>query len=60
MRKTLSRLVFAFWMVSAPLALVGCSEGDKAAAPAPDAGAPAPDPDAGAAPAPTPAPEPPK
>jgi hypothetical protein len=34
MSKTLSRLVFALWIASAPLAMIGCSEGEKPATPA--------------------------
>jgi hypothetical protein len=57
MRKTLSRLAFALWIIGAPLLLVGCS-GGEAPAPAPAAGteaaapAPAPGGEAGGAPPP--------
>jgi hypothetical protein len=33
MSKTLTRLAFALWILGAPLVLVGCSEGEKAAPP---------------------------
>ena len=37
MSKTLSRLVFALWIVGAPLVMVGCSEGEKPATTTPTA-----------------------
>jgi hypothetical protein len=61
MRKTLSRLAFALWILAAPIVLVGCSGGEAPApAPAPAGGtetpAPAPAPAEGGAPAPAPTP----
>jgi len=63
MRKTLSRLAFAPWILAAPMMLVGCSGGEAPApGPGPAAGteaaapAPAPAPAEGGAPAPAPTP----
>jgi hypothetical protein len=58
MSKTLSRLVFALCIVGAPLVMVGCSEGEKPAAPTTtttEGAAPA-TPPTEAAPGPAPAP----
>jgi len=59
MSRVLSRVLFALWIMGAPLVMIGCSEGEKPAAPpeAPKTEAPAPAPaPAESTPAPAPAP----